>query len=187
MTAFPIHTIQSAPASAKPILEQLQQRIGFVPNLAAIMADSPLVLETYVTLAGIFARGSLSPAERELVMMATSFDNQCSYCMAAHSTFASAQGATETVLDAVRAGEEPDNPRIAALVNFTHQVVRKRGAVHSEDIQTFLDAGFTQAQVMEVLIGISQSSLASLVHHMAGTALDAGFQPQKWAIPHSQS
>jgi uncharacterized peroxidase-related enzyme len=61
MTGFTIHSITSAPDSARPILEQLQARIGFVPNLAATMAGSPLVLETYVALSSTFARGSFSP------------------------------------------------------------------------------------------------------------------------------
>jgi uncharacterized peroxidase-related enzyme len=180
MTEFTIHTLASAPESARPILEQLNQGIGFVPNLAATMAGSPRVLEAYTTLHAVFARGSFTPVEREIVAMTTSYDNQCTYCMAAHSTFAKAYGAVESVLNAVRAGKEPNDPRLAALTNFTHQVVRKRSEVSAEDIHTFLNAGFTQPQVLEVLIGVSQATLASLVHHMARTPLDEGFQPQAW-------
>jgi AhpD family alkylhydroperoxidase len=115
--------------------------------------------------------------------MAASFDNQCTYCMAAHSTFAKAQGASDSVLNAVRTGEQSSDARIAGLVNFTHQVVRKRGHVTAVDIQDFLEAGFTQDQVLEVLVGVSQAALASLVHHLAGTPVDEGFQPQRWAVP----
>jgi uncharacterized peroxidase-related enzyme len=183
MTHFTIHTLQSAPEAAKPILKQLQERIGFVPNLAATMADSPLVLETYVTLVGLFGRGSLSPMEREIVALAAGYDNQCTYCVAAHSTFAKTQGASDAVLEDIRAGKTPDDPRLSALVTFTHQVVRQRGQVTSEDVQAFLNAGFTQEQVLQVLIGVSQASLASFVYHMASTPLDEGFQPQKWVKP----
>jgi uncharacterized peroxidase-related enzyme len=181
MTEFTIHTLASAPESASPILEQLKQGIGFVPNLAATMAGSPPVLEAYTMLHGIFARGSLTPVEREIVAMTASYDNRCTYCMAAHSTFAKAQGATESVLSAVRAGKEPNDPRLAALTRFTHQVGRRRGQVSAEDIHAFLDAGFAQPQLLEVLVGVSQATLASLVHHMARTPLDDGFQPQAWA------
>src|SRR5262249_9269213 len=95
MSHFPLHTITSAPEQAKPILGQLQERVGFVPNLAATMADNPLVLESYVTLGAIFGRGSFSPAEQQFILMATGFGNQCTYCMAAHSTFAKALGASD--------------------------------------------------------------------------------------------
>ena len=180
MSHFAIHTINSAPAGAKPILEQLQERVGFVPNLAATMAGSPLVLETWATLGGIFGRSTFSPAEREIVAMATSYDNRCTYAMAAHSTFAKAYGASEAVLEAVRAGKSPSDPRIGALVTFTHQVVRGRGQVPADELEAFLKAGFTEAQALDVLIGVSQATLASFVHTMAGTPLDEGFRPQEW-------
>lgn len=181
MTHFTIHSIKSAPEGARPILQQLQERVGFVPNLAATMANSPLVLETYVTLSGIFARGTLSPVERKLVAMATSYDNQCTYCMAAHSTFAKAHGASDDELSAIRAGKASGDPRIDALVTFTHEVVRTQGQVSATDIDAFLDAGFTQNQALEILIGVSQATLASLVHKMSGAPLDAAFQPLEWA------
>jgi uncharacterized peroxidase-related enzyme len=182
MTGFTIHTIQSAPQSARPTLEHLQDVIGFVPNLAATMADNPLVLETYAGLSTAFAHGSLSPLEREIVLMATSYANQCSYCMAAHSTFAKANGASDSLINTVRAGKLPDDPRLAALVGITGQIARQHGEVSDEDICAFLEAGFTRAQLLELLIGVSQSTLASLVHRTARIPLDAGFEPQAWPI-----
>ena len=183
MTKFTIHTIESAPEGSKPILQQLKQNIGFVPNLAATMANAPTVLKAYATLAGIFGEGSFSPVERELVAMTTSYINECTYCMAAHSTFAKAQGTSDDVLQAVRHGNLPDDPRLAALVGFTHEVVCNDGEVTAAEIRRFLDAGFTQVQVLEVLIGVSQASLASLVHRLSKAPVDEGFQPLAWAVP----
>lgn len=180
MTTFKIHTIESAPENSKPILERLEQGIGFVPNLAATMAHSPGVLDAYTTLNRIFSAGTFSPIERELIAMTTSFVNECTYCMAAHSTFAKAQGAPEKVLEAVRGGQLPDDPRLAALVRFTHEVACNGGRASAEEIKIFRDAGFSQAQVLEVLIGVSQASLASLVHHLAETPVDVGFQSLAW-------
>jgi AhpD family alkylhydroperoxidase len=144
------------------------------------MASSPLVLESYVTLGTIFGRGSFSPVEQQIILMVTSLGNQCTYCMASHSTFAKALGASETVLEAIRAAKTPNDPRLAALITFTYKVVLQRGHISSQDLRSFLDEGFTQAQALEVLIGVNQGTLASLVHQMAGTPLDEGFQPQKW-------
>lgn len=180
MTEFTIHTIDSAPEAAKPILQQLQERVGFVPNLAATMAGSPQVLEAYASLSAAYGRSSFSAVEREIIPMVTSIETGCTYCMAAHTTFAKASGADERVLQAVREGQEPDDPRTAALVRFTRQVAQKRGQASSEDVQAFLKAGFTQVQVMDVLIGVMQNTFASMVFRMAGTPLDAGFQPQQW-------
>jgi alkylhydroperoxidase family enzyme len=100
--------------------------------------------------------------------------------MAAHSTFARAQGASEADLDAIRAGRHPGDLRLAALVQLTRQLVRKHGQLSDEDVQDFLSAGFSEGQILEVLIGISQANLASLVYRVTGTKLDEGFQPLKW-------
>lgn len=181
MTTFKIHTIETAPESSKPILEQLEQGVGFVPNLAATMADSPGVLKAYTTLHGIFSAGSFSPVEREIVAMTTSYVKQCTYCMAAHSTFAKAHGASDDVLEAVRTGKLPTDPRLAALVRFTHEVACNGGQASAEEIGAFRMAGFSQAQVLEVLVGVSQATLASLVHNMAQTPVDEGFQSLAWA------
>jgi uncharacterized peroxidase-related enzyme len=183
MTKFTIHTLETAPESARPLLEQLEQRLGFVPNLAATMAESPRMLEAFTSLQAIFARGSLSGVEREVVAMTVAFGSNCAYCMAAHSTAAKRQGASEEVLETVRAGSLPTDPRLAALSRLTHQVVGKRGQVSAEDIRTFLEAGFTQAQLLEVLVGISMTTLASYMYHLAGTPLDAAFLPQAWTPP----
>ena len=183
MTEFTIHTLESAPESARPFLEQLKQQLGFVPNLAATMAESPLMLEAFRSLQGIFARGSLSGVEREVVAMTVAFETNCAYCMAAHSTAAKRHGASEEVLNAVRSGTLPADPRLVALRRFTHQVVGKRGQVSAEDMRTFLDGDFTQAQLLELLVGISMTTLASFMYHLAGTQLDAAFQPQAWAPP----
>lgn len=182
MTEFTIHTIESAPESAKPILQQLKERIGFVPNLAATMAGAPLVLEAFVSLNSLNARSSFSGVERELVCLTVAREIECTYAVAAHSTFAKVQGAADNVLAAVRAGQTPDDARLAALTTFAQQVVRQKGELSEAQLNAFLSAGFTQTQVLEVLIGVSQVSLVSLVHRMAGTPLDAGFQPQAWTV-----
>jgi uncharacterized peroxidase-related enzyme len=185
MTQFKIHTIESAPEGSRPFLEQLNQQLGFVPNLAATMAESPRMLEGFTSLRSIFARGSLSGVEREVIAMTVAFDNQCAYCMAAHSTAAKRHGASEEVLSAVRAGELPADPRLAALSSLTHQVVRKRGQIAAESIGTFLEVGFTQSQLLELLVGVSMTTLASYMYHLAGTPPDAAFQPQTWMVPSS--
>jgi alkylhydroperoxidase family enzyme len=103
--------------------------------------------------------------------------------MAAHSTAAKRHGASEDALSTVRGGELPPDARLAALSSLTHQVVRKRGQISAEDISAFLEAGFTQSQLLELLVGVSMTTLASYMYHIAGTPTDAAFQPQAWMPP----
>src|SRR5271170_207279 len=88
VTKFEIHTIDSAPASSAAALRALEQGLGFVPNLAATMAEAPALVSGFVDLRNTLSGGELTGVEREIVALATSIENDCDYCMAAHSTFA---------------------------------------------------------------------------------------------------
>jgi uncharacterized peroxidase-related enzyme len=181
MTEFSIHTIESSPQGSKPILEQLEKQVGFVPNLAATMAESPFLLEAFTTLRAIYGRGSFTPIEREAIALAVSFDNNCTYCMAAHSTFAKMNEIPEDDLSMLRAGKSPSTPRLQAVSDLARQVVRSKGHLSAEDIRVFLRAGFTQAQLLEVLVGISMTAIANYTHNIAKTPIDEVFQVQSWS------
>ena len=180
MTEFNIHTVESAPEDSKPALEQLKKHVGFIPNLAATMAESPYLLEACTSLRGTPGAGTFTPVEREAVGLAVSFENNCTYCMAAHSTFAKMNGIPEGELSLLRVGQSPSSPRLRALSSLAHQVVRSKGHLASEDIQGFLKAGFSQAQLLEVLVGISTTAIANYMHNIAKTPVDEAFQAQSW-------
>src|SRR5437879_3567975 len=143
MTHFPVHSVESAPEGSRPLLEDLKGQVGFVPNLAATMAESPAMLEAFTTLRMIYGRTSLSGIEREVIALTAAFENACTYCAAVHSTFAAMHGAPEEVIDALRAGRTPEGePRLAALTTYTRRVIRTRGAVTGEEVTAVLNAGF---------------------------------------------
>ena len=84
MAEFPVHTIESAPEASKPILEAATQKFGFTPNLLGVLAESPAALKGYMDVAGAFAGSTLDGTEQQVVLMTVSFENACTYCMAAH-------------------------------------------------------------------------------------------------------
>lgn len=163
MTKFNIHTITSAPEGSKPLLEELTKQVGFIPNLAATMAESPSVLEAFTALRAIYGNGSFTPIEREAIALAVSFDNNCTYCMAAHSTFANMNGIGENDLRKLRAGQTPVTPRLNAISTLARKIVRSKGHLTPEDVGWFLEAGFTPAQLLEVLVGINMATLANYI------------------------
>src|ERR1700678_2660734 len=83
-------TIADAPASSKPILEGVQKAFGFIPNLMATFANSPEMLKGYLALEAEWNKTSFTPQQRNLALLAASLENECGYCIAAHSTVAKA-------------------------------------------------------------------------------------------------
>src|SRR5262245_24710700 len=179
MTDFKIHTVDSAPDGSQALLRGLKDQVGFVPNLAGTMAGSPALLEAFLGLRSAAAKSSLDPIAREIVAISVAAETHCSYCVAAHSTFALKLGASGLAVEAARAGAPLADPRLQALARFARAVViRKDVAPRAEEL---LKAGSTPAELLDVLVAIAVPMLASSVFHAAGVALDAAFQPQAWA------
>jgi uncharacterized peroxidase-related enzyme len=181
MPDFTIHNVDSAPEGSAQALRALEQGLGFVPNLAATMAASPVLVSGFVDLRKTLAGGELSGVEREIIALAVSLENDCDYCMAAHSTFALMQEADEDAVAAARTGDEPEDSKLAALYRFARSLVTTRGHVTDEETQALLDAGYSRGAVFEVVAQVGHTTLANLAHSISNAPLDGAFEPQAWA------
>lgn len=185
MLELQVHDAHSAPESSRPILEGAKKSYGFVPNLLGTLAEAPALLEGYTTLSAIFEKTSLSATERQVVLLQTSFENGCEYCMAAHSAIAGMQGVGETVVRGLRDGTPLEDAKLEALRNFVRKMVRSRGWVSRDDLEAFVAAGYTQAHVLEVILGIGLKTMSNFANHIASTPLDPAFESQRWVRPES--
>src|SRR5713101_3546708 len=168
MSRFAQYTITNAPELSKPLLARVHKALGFIPNLYATFAESPAVLEGYLALSGSLDKGALSATERQLVEIAVSTENRCTYCVAAHSTIA---------------GMLKARPKIDALVTFTRAVVLNKGFVPETAVAAFLAAGYSKAQLLEVVGHVGLKVLANYTNALTDVPLDEAFQPQQWDAP----
>ena len=182
MTQFTIHTTETASEGARPMLEMLKSKNGFVPNILGAMADAPGVLKSYLDIAGNIAAGTLSNTEQQVIQITTSRLNGCEYCVAAHSTIAKGQKVDAEVLEAVRHQKPIADTKLEALRQFTTTMVDKQGWVTEGDIQSLLQAGYTRGQVLEVVLSMTLKFLTNTVNHVVQTPIDAQFAPQHLAF-----
>jgi uncharacterized peroxidase-related enzyme len=183
MPEFRVHDSTTAPNQSKPVLEEAQKTLGFVPNLYGMLAESPALLNGYTSLSTVFEGGTLSPTERQVVLLSTSFRNGCDYCMAAHTAIAGMHLVPQAVVEAIREGRPIDDAKLRALESFTSRVVECRGWVPEDDVRQFLDAGYSREQVLEVVLGVGLKTLSNYANHLAKTPLDAQFEPHRWSKP----
>ena len=183
-TTFRSFTAQDAPAGSQPLLEGIAKKYGGVPNLFAKFAASPALLEAYGAIGDIYNRSSnFDASERQVVLISTSVENGCTYCVAAHSTISGMEGVPADVVTALRDGTPLPTARLEALRTFTLAVVTKRGWVEDADLQAFFAAGFEEAHVLDVILGVGLKTLSNYTNHVTSPELDAGFQPQAWTAP----
>jgi uncharacterized peroxidase-related enzyme len=180
MKPFKIHTVQDTAEPVTSILRDTEKALGFVPNLFGVLAESPAALTAFATLNAQFTKSSFNPTERELIELTVSAENQCGYCVAGHSAFAAMQGVDEGIVRALRDGKPILDRRLETLRRFTLALVRKRGMVSETEIEQFLDAGYTQRQVLEVILGICVKVMSNLTNNAIGIPLDEAFAPYAW-------
>jgi AhpD family alkylhydroperoxidase len=178
-TDLPMHTIETAPEGSKARLTAMQASLKRIPNIYAIMASSPTLLDGYLTLMAGFEKAGFTPAERQVIYLAAVIDNECHYCVAAHSFAARRQLAPE-VLSALREGRPLPDAKLEALRAFTHAVSSKRGWVTQADKAAFLAAGFTAPQMLDVIVGVAMKVMTTYVNHLAETPLDPAVKDWAW-------
>jgi alkylhydroperoxidase family enzyme len=178
---FPVHTIESAPEKSKQPLQVLKQRFGYVPNVAATMAESPVLINAFIGGFGSFHGGSFSESEKQAVLLTNAVTLECPWTVAFHSTEALKEGITEGDVRAIRAGKLPDDPRFSALSGLAKGLIEKRGHVTEVDLERFTSAGYSEVQILEVVTGVGISMMAAITGNMAGTPVEDRFRAQIWA------
>jgi AhpD family alkylhydroperoxidase len=183
MSAFVVHTAQTAPAPAGEKLAQIGKNWGFVPNLHGILAESPETLDGYDALFGLVAKTTLTPVEQQVAFLAVNYENECEYCMAGHSVLAGMAKVPAATIEALREGGTIADSRLEALHGFVAKVVRQRGAVGDAAVAEFLAAGFTARNVLEVVLIVATKTISNYTNHIARTPNDAFMANTAWIAP----
>jgi len=183
MSDYTLYTAESAPDAAKPLLENSMKGFGFVPNLHAVMAESPAVLEAYQTMSGISAKTGLNAVERQVVYQVNNFEAGCHYCVAAHTTISAFDNVPEDITTALRAGTELPDAKLNALAVFARKLRNGFGHLAADDIADFHAAGYTKEHVLGVIVLTATKVLSNYTNHIAGTPVDEKFQANAWDKP----
>ncbi|MDE1153636.1 MAG: carboxymuconolactone decarboxylase family protein [Micavibrio sp.] len=179
MNHFNIHTAEDAPVAARDTVKMLHAKMGMVPNLVGVMAESPVLLKGWVELKNIAEHGLFSPVEREIVQMTVSYLNDCGYCMAAHTAISLKSGLQVDIIEALRHDKPLKDAKLEQLHLFTKAVMKRLGRADVADIDAFIKAGYTQAHVLEVVLGISLATLTNYTNHIAQTPVDTAFDAHR--------
>lgn len=165
-------TIDATPAAAHSSLKAVEKQLGLVPNMFRVVANSPAALTGYLQLSAASAQGGLGTATLERIALAVAEINSCGYCLAAHSFLGRKVAKLDDAeLTANRNGASND-PKADAAVRFAAAVVRERGQVSNDQVQAVLSAGYSEAQVLDILLAIALNTFTNYVNEVAQTEID---------------
>ena len=183
MTTFTIHTPDSAPADSKALLNDVHARYGQIPNVYGVLAEAPIAVEAYDVLADLLMRSSFTPTERHVVWFTLNAYHNCHYCMAAHTFLAKGENVADEVIETARAVGRYDDPKLEGLRNFTLTLAENRGWVSPDALDAFLAAGFSQQNVLEIVVAIAHKVVSNYTNHIVETPVDDAFAQFKWRKP----
>src|SRR6516225_4320921 len=181
MTAFPVHTMESAPERSRPALQQLQATFGMIPNIVGAMATSPVLINSLVGLFGNVHGGSFTEAQVQTVLLTDAVTNASTWAVAFHTTLALKAGIDPADVQAIREGRLPKDSKLAALSALARTMIEKRGRLNDQDVERFLAAGFGKDHLLEVIAAVAASTITNYTGNITKPPLEAPFQAHAWA------
>jgi len=128
----------------------------------------------------LFVNSTLNADEKTVVWQTINVEHACHYCVPAHTGIAKSMKVSDEISNALRDETPLPSAKLEALRDFTLAVVRQRGALEEKQVQDFYSAGFTQQNVLEVILGLSQKIMSNYTNHLAQTPVDKAFKQFSW-------
>ncbi len=165
-------TIADSPEKSRPLLEAVNRQLGMVPNMFRLLANSPAALEGFLGMSGALAKGQLPPATRERIALAVAELNRCGYCLSAHTYLGrNLARLDDAEITANRSGASND-PHAEAAVRFAAAIVRNRGQVSETELGAVKLAGYSDAQVLEIILHVALNTFTNYLNEALKTEID---------------
>jgi len=172
MSRITIPNAEQTPSASLPLLDAVNRQLGVIPNLMKVVGHSPAALEGYLSLNGALGKGTVGAKTSERIALAVAELNGCGYCLSAHSYLGSNLAKLDAAeLDANRHGNSSD-AKAAAALRFATRVVGTRGHVADEDLVAVKAAGYSEAEVIEIVLLVALNTLTNYVNNVAETDID---------------
>ncbi|WP_026978981.1 carboxymuconolactone decarboxylase family protein [Flavobacterium tegetincola] len=176
MENFSVPTKNEVSENNQAIFNNLEKGLGFVPNLYAYFAKSDTALADYLALQN--RKSSLKAKEREVVNLITSQINGCKYCQSAHTVLGKMNGFSDEQVLELRKGTATFDEKLDALVKFTASVVENKGNASQVAKDKFFAAGYTEINMIDVVVIIGDKIISNYIHNLTGFAIDFPLAPE---------
>ena len=169
-TLFAVPSREDVSQNSQAVFDKLERSLGMVPNIYATFAHSDTALGDYLAFEN--RKSSLGLLEREVVNLVASQINGCAYCLAAHTVIGQKVGFTPEQVLEIRRGRAKFDDKLDALARFVHAVVENRGKVSDLQTATLLDAGYTEENIVDIVMAISGITTTNYLHNITEVPVD---------------
>jgi uncharacterized peroxidase-related enzyme len=171
MSRLPTIQTETATGKAKELLEAVQAKLKITPNMTRVMANSPAVLQGYLSFSGALAAGALEPKLRELIALEVGEQNSCQYCVSAHTAIGKMTGLSDTEIEAARDARS-SSAKTAAALKFAREIVAKKGQPTDSDFDAVRKAGFTDGEIAEIIAHVALNVFTNYFNNTTEVEVD---------------
>lgn len=172
MTRIAIPAADQTPAASRPLLDAVNKQLGVVPNLMKVLGNSPAALGGYLNFSGALGKGTIGAKTGERIALAIAEFNRCGYCLAAHAYLGKNVAKLDDAEIAANRNGTSADPKADAAVRFAVNVAQERGHVADSAVQAVKSAGYTDGEVMEIVLHVALNTLTNYVNTVAQTEID---------------
>lgn len=176
---YPIPELATLPQDIQDRILAVQEKAGFVPNVFLALAHRPLEFRAFFDYhdALMEKESGLSKADREMIVVATSGENNCQYCVVAHGAVLRIRAKHPLVADqvAVNYRKSDITPRQRAMLDFAVKVCNESGSVDDSDYQTLRDAGFSEEDIWDITAITAFFGMSNRLANVLGMEPNAEF------------
>ena len=172
MTRISIPAADQTPAASRPLLDAVNRQLGIVPNLMKVLGNSPAALGGYLNLNGALAKGTIGVKTGERIALAIAEFNRCGYCLAAHTYLGKHVAKLDDAEITANRNGSSSEAKADAAVRFAVNVAQERGHVSDIAVQAVKSAGYSDAEVMEIVLHVALNTLTNYVNEVAQTEID---------------
>lgn len=172
MNRITIPAPDQTPAATIPLLDAVKRQLGVVPNLMKLLGNSPAALEGYLSLNGALSKGALDAKTRERIALAIAEINGCNYCLSAHTYLGKNVAKLDDAEIAANRNGNSSDPKAAAAVRFAAHVAQERGHVSDAELNVLKATGYTEAEIVEIVLHVALNTLTNYINVVAQTEID---------------
>lgn len=168
-----IHSVEpdKAQGRTRELLDAAEKTFGTVPNVARVMANSPAVLDSFLALTAAMGGARIGGTLHHQIKLAASEANTCAYCNSILTHLGGQGGMSAADMIEGRKAAASD-PRTDAALKFASAVLETRGKVGDGHLRAVRDAGFGDAEVVEIVASVAVACFTNFLNNVADTALD---------------
>jgi uncharacterized peroxidase-related enzyme len=163
--------VDNATGQTKEVLDSVKQKMGRVPNIFQLMANSPAAVNGYLGFSGALSTGVLTDKQRELIAITCAQVHICEYCLSAHHAIGKTIGMTDHEL-AEGLNERSDDKKTDSMLTLARLLLTRQGDISDGVLAEMREAGLTDAEITEVIANVALNVFTNYFNLFAKTEVD---------------